>query len=64
MGCDAGSLAMRSSRQREESASKTNSLPNSVSPTPVMSFTASVTIMAPMDAHSIPKTPPSAQEGT
>src|SRR5215207_2294177 len=45
-------------------ASYTINRPSSVSPTPVMSLIASVTMTEPIEAHSTPSTPPSAHDGT
>ena len=40
------------------------SRPSSGSPMPVISLTASVTMIEPIEAQSTPSTPPSAQLGT
>src|SRR6476620_1406629 len=59
-----GSLRTVILRYSISSASYTMSEPTRGSPIPVISLIASLTWMEPIDAHSTPRTPPSAHDGT
>ena len=59
-----GSLDTRISRQLPPKASYRATRPSRERPTPVISYTASVTISEPTAAQSMPNTPPSPQDGT
>jgi hypothetical protein len=58
-----GSLGNRISLNRGPNASISSSRPISGSPSPAINLMASVAMIAPMDAHSMPSTPPSAHDG-
>ena len=59
-----GSAATGNESQVCARASCTSSRPTSASPVPVTSLTASVAMTDPTLAHTAPRTPPTAQEGT